>query len=384
MSPERDFKKLYETLLQAREHFPDNDPFKGNAIRLFTAARELYRLNQQRTGLAPAVVEGQFIAAGAQPADRQQLEDLQTYLELADAAYNDNGQLWGLLEGLGYALVRYAPETGPGKVGHFLAFSPSKKELLVALKGTDTLADVLTDVVSAATPLETSEAAAQTLCHEGMRLAALQMAADLCRLVEHLFLPLGYAVTITGHSLGAGTAAILGLILRSRFETLRDDARLRVIAFATPPVLDAPTARACGPFTISVVNCLDVIPRASLGNLVAIHQLLVAIDAKLQGGEDLSAERLGDLWHTAKARVQAHATFLHVPGTVVFFFRHANDHHAAYTCTSDQLPALQRIELQEGMIGHHQIAAYREALVTEVGHPWKLCERSLSPGQAIA
>jgi hypothetical protein len=97
-------------------------------------------------------------------------------------------------------------------------------------------------------------------------------------------LPNNYKLLITGHSLGAGVSALLGIILRSRIPQLRDDQGdlLRVIAFASPPVLDHDAALACEPFCLTVVNNADVIPRSSLANLSVLLELLKTISKKLE------------------------------------------------------------------------------------------------------
>jgi hypothetical protein len=59
--------------------------------------------------------------------------------------------------------------------------------------------------------------------HEGILVAANRLANDVELLVEELLLPNQYKLLITGHSLGAGVAALLGVILRSKFPTLLND-----------------------------------------------------------------------------------------------------------------------------------------------------------------
>jgi predicted lipase len=84
-------------------------------------------------------------------------------------------------------------------------------------------------------------------CHEGILISALGLFTKLEILVEELLLPTGYKLLITGHSLGAGVAALLGILLRSRFPRLQLDSNgttmmLRVVAFASPPILDCDSA----------------------------------------------------------------------------------------------------------------------------------------------
>jgi len=80
--------------------------------------------------------------------------------------------------------------------------------------------------------------------------------------------------------------SILGILLRSRFPQLMEQTegreRLRVLAFASPPVLDLDSALACASFTTTIVNNADVIPRASLSNLVITMNFLKTVYRKLE------------------------------------------------------------------------------------------------------
>ena len=76
-------------------------------------------------------------------------------------------------------------------------------------------------------------------------------------------------IVVTGHSLGAGTAAILTFLLRAKYP------QLRVICYAySPPggLLDAEASKESEKFCMSVVIGDDVIPRTSLHNIAALSQ----------------------------------------------------------------------------------------------------------------
>ena len=205
-------------------------------------------------------------------------------------------ELHANLKKTGYHLLRHDTATEPGRVGHFVAVQHDQKLAIIAIKGTSTLSDALTDILGKAvahtlsSPLEhvdksgdsVKRTITQVCVHEGMYAAAQLLCDDTQHLVEHFFVPQGYRVVVTGHSLGAGVACLLGLFLRARVQAMAtDNDRLRVVAFATPPCLDLTACQAMTSFCTSVVNNTDCIPRASVPNLVHLHCLLKRINDKL-------------------------------------------------------------------------------------------------------
>jgi Lipase (class 3) len=87
---------------------------------------------------------------------------------------------------------------------------------------------------------------------------------------------------LCGHSLGAGVASLLAILLRSRFPWLQQNESLHVYSFACPPVLDFDAAIACAPFCTTIVNNSDVIPRSSLANLRSLVYLLNSVHGAME------------------------------------------------------------------------------------------------------
>lgn len=69
----------------------------------------------------------------------------------------------------------------------------------------------------------------------------------------------GFCVELIGHSLGAGTAALLAIALREQSNL----DNVKAVCFAPPPVVSAHIANKCADYCISIANGHDVIPRAS-------------------------------------------------------------------------------------------------------------------------
>jgi len=139
--------------------------------------------------------------------------------------------------------------------------------------------------------------------HEGILHCAQQLLFELSPLIEEYAIAKEYEVVCTGHSLGAGVAVLLAVLMRGRYPMLtmpgtssyipaqedeaftnnreRQRQRVRAYAFAPPPVLDRSSALSCRHYVTSVVNNSDIIPRSSLTNLDAFLTVLEAVRCRL-------------------------------------------------------------------------------------------------------
>ena len=75
-----------------------------------------------------------------------------------------------------------------------------------------------------------------------------------------------YKIVVTGHSLGAGTAAVLGFFLRSE-QKICD--RVRVYAYGVPGgLLNASAREESKKFVISIIHNDDIISRLSIRSVI--------------------------------------------------------------------------------------------------------------------
>ena len=249
-------------------------------VRLFAQLKP--QMSAQRDALYDA--SGRIVPNPIVDADPR-LGGLAELFEFADWAYDElpnNKPLRAALKEHDYTLLRHDKVAEPGSVAHYIAISKKRRDILVGVKGTSNWEDLLTDccltpqsynltdVFVNDSPIRTMEA------HEGILRASTKLLEELDVLVEELVLPASnYTITVTGHSLGASVAAILGILLRSRFSALRKDAsRLHVWAFASPPCVDLEVSLACQSFITTIVNNSDLIPRCSFPNLMIIMRVL--------------------------------------------------------------------------------------------------------------
>lgn len=87
----------------------------------------------------------------------------------------------------------------------------------------------------------------------------------------------GYGLRIVGHSLGAGVAAVLGLMLRKQYPNLY------CLCFSPPGcVFTERTARESKDFVCSYVLHNDIVPRLSYNSLVNLRNDLIECIARLK------------------------------------------------------------------------------------------------------
>lgn len=209
--------------------------------------------------------------------DKKQAIYLRQMLDYAHWAYlSSYTELSESLSSRGYQVLRHDVATEPGRVGHYIALNYTERTCLIGLKGTSTFSDVLTDVVGACLP-HTLPDKQDIICHEGIFTAATMVADDLELFLKELIIPQQFKILITGHSLGAGTACLLGIILKSRIQPID----LVVVAFATPAVLSYKACLDCLEFCTSVVNNSDMVPRLSISNLLTMNHGLVEVNRRL-------------------------------------------------------------------------------------------------------
>ena len=144
------------------------------------------------------------------------------------------------------------------------------KSVVIVVRGTLSLSDCVTDAL--AEPVEIAEAGRKwgfdgegEWAHKGILSTAEWIRMDLEEhgLLDKLMLGdsarfKNYQLKITGHSLGAGCAALLSLMLSSKFPSLR------CLAFSPPGSLTSLSmSRRMSSFTTSYVLNADLVPRLS-------------------------------------------------------------------------------------------------------------------------
>jgi hypothetical protein len=315
-----------------------------------------------------------------------ELDILAKYLDFAEWSYLESQiGVEKLLRPLGYKLIRFDNATEPGRVGHFVAVHHARKEVVISIKGTSTLADVLTDIVGKAIP-HTMEGEKEIRCHEGMYKAAQLLLEETMHLVEQFFIPQGYKLFVCGHSLGAGVSCLLGMFIKQHIP----DIDLQVYAFATPACCSYEASLDCKDYITSIVNNNDCVPRLSLMNLRMLNKMLALVETKLDekgySPNSLKTAKLyladlmtidSDLLLTPKELTKFLETEfseprsdrfldleLYVPGRVVSIWQHVADSTImGGKVTDGQSQVLKQIFVKTNMFSDHSCDTYRANLL---------------------
>ena len=216
-----------------------------------------------------------------------ELLDLRKLCVAVEASYlEDRASVAAAIAPLGHAVVVSKPESKFQQPAYFVSRDDATGDVHLVVRGTASLKDALTDMDCDAEPLFADGPTTVFRAHRGMAAAARWIVAETSEVVavametaraKHKKEP---RLTVLGHSLGAGTAALAAAILK------RDIPATRCVAFATPPCLELDAAESCAPFLTSVVLHDDVVSRASLANVQDLRARLQAIDWRASFARD--------------------------------------------------------------------------------------------------
>ncbi|XP_056152875.1 diacylglycerol lipase-beta [Lampris incognitus] len=151
------------------------------------------------------------------------------------------------------------------EIPFFVALDHKREAVLVAIRGTLSLRDVLTDLSAECENLPIEGVSGTCYAHKGMSQAASYIYKKLVNdgiLNQAFSIAPEYKLVITGHSLGGGTASLLAILLRNSFPTLQ------CYSFSPPGgLMSKALADYSKNFVVSVVLGKDLVPRLSIPNM---------------------------------------------------------------------------------------------------------------------
>lgn len=187
--------------------------------------------------------------------DGRALELLREYRELAVYAYDCTGDrlLEERLSPRGFTLIGAKYGSDESSPAFYLAMNASNGEIVLVIRGTYSGNDVVTDLVAAGAPFFEGYA------HAGMVKASQYLHGRFADVFDAVA-SRGKTITICGHSLGAGVAALL---THSLCQKRVDNENIRCLCFEPPACIDATLAEAsAGDRIFSIVNRDDLVVRA--------------------------------------------------------------------------------------------------------------------------
>jgi len=344
--------------LHFRDVFPDVPPYR--LIPLIKAQIEYYRMQR----LKRETVIQEFSFDGAKNTTEERLQYFDNYLGFANIAYENADAIRQFLRLESWELVHHEPFFFTEKPSHFLAFNPDRKELIISVKGTSSLSDLLTDVLHTPEPFLGGIHA-----HSGMLNSARFIVNRTKPLLDNLFLPLGYKIISTGHSLGAGCAQLMAMIFK--WELGLDN--VQCIAFAPPPTLNREATSKTTDFIFSLVAGDDVIPRWNFGVLAANLKILGELDAEMQSTgvtpheffERLNfMEKIQEFRDTVEQVASANGEHvdMHVAGSITYIAKTNVSDEFFVGDVSPSFPGLRRIEVSSSFLSDHSLTSYAQAL----------------------
>ncbi|KAJ8917361.1 hypothetical protein NQ315_002383 [Exocentrus adspersus] len=165
-----------------------------------------------------------------------------------------------------------------GQTPFFVAVDYDRKKIVISIRGTLSMKDILTDLNAEGETLPLDPPREDWLGHKGMVQAAQYILEKIeeKKLVERAreHKPdrgtMEFEIVIVGHSLGAGTASILGILMRQQYPTLQ------CYCYSPPGgLLSAPAVDYTKEFTVSVVVGKDVVPRIGLHQMETLRTDLI-------------------------------------------------------------------------------------------------------------
>ncbi|XP_001508017.1 diacylglycerol lipase-beta [Ornithorhynchus anatinus] len=158
-----------------------------------------------------------------------------------------------------------------------VALDHRKETVVVAVRGTMSLQDILTDLSAQSETLNLECEVQDCMAHKGISQAARYVHRKLINdgiLSQAFSIAPEYQLVIVGHSLGAGAAAVLAIMLKTSYPGLK------CYAFSPPRgLLSKSLYEFSKSFIVSLVLGKDVIPRLSVTNLEDLKRSILRVIA---------------------------------------------------------------------------------------------------------
>jgi hypothetical protein len=198
----------------------------------------------------------------------ENVEELNSHAKIAKIGYDDDMKSIkkAMSETFGYEVIYCQMDSLPGQPSHFLAVRKgqsswsSSLDMLLCVRGTKTITDVITDLLADTVDYRGGKA------HSGILQSGRFLAEKHLDTFEEFLKVSGKKkinLTIVGHSLGAGAASIAGMELQGR-----NNFDVHVFGFGCPALVSKDLSESAQSYITTVVGDNDCIPRMSLATMI--------------------------------------------------------------------------------------------------------------------
>ncbi|KAI3425637.1 Lipase_3 domain-containing protein [Psidium guajava] len=207
------------------------------------------------------------------------VQDLMYHTELAKGCYKDSAAGIARNSMLRESnVIKFVKNSSILRPGYYIGIDYRKKLVILAIRGTHSVYDLITNVASSSheevtfegysTHFGTAEAARWFLAHE---IGAIRQCLD-----KHE----GFRLRLVGHSLGGAIASLLAIMLRkkSKKELGFSPELVSAVGYATPPCVSRELAESCSDFVANVVMQDDIVPRLSVASLTRLRNEILQTD----------------------------------------------------------------------------------------------------------
>ncbi|XP_032242701.1 diacylglycerol lipase-beta isoform X2 [Nematostella vectensis] len=163
------------------------------------------------------------------------------------------------------------------EIPFYVALDRDKKTVVVSIRGTLSMKDTLTDLTGHGEDIHI-EGLDGGMAHKGMYLSATYIKGQL---IDHGILQEAfdeaaktgesYRLVVVGHSLGAGTASVLSVLLKPMYPDLQ------CFAYSNPSCLNESACTRTEDYIMSVIVGKDVVPRMGVKNLNTLKRDLETV-----------------------------------------------------------------------------------------------------------
>lgn len=280
--------------------------------------------------------------------DKSVLHTLVKYAQFADSVYYDIDSFKYSSKIYGFQVLCHYPISRRMKPAYAISYNTETRVVLIQVKGTKTVEDILTDVNVDAKDFDGGYG------HSGV-LSSSDFIYDEVHFTLKTLFPRDYQIIVIGHSLGGSVAAVTSLLLHQY------GLPVSCVSYGPMPCVSADIAKQCDEFVISVVNKDDIVPRATSAVFRRMGESMYddmssARDSIIQViPEFLKSDSIGTGNESTNSKLPGKPMYL--PGRVVYMDGFGN-------CVelTKESEILQNINPSPRFISDHLMKAYIKAL----------------------